>query len=282
MPKQRNVSDVVDDIHESILATPKHQRRLRSKTFWANFGYAKRTADRIERVQQELKQRGIAVNLGDAELGSEGKEEWIVLTVFEPGPPPPGTVGPDSSKDVPTPDERWFRTIETRIFESEREVEYYFIVPLLERLGYEEDDLAIGFPVQMYEGVKKVNKEADFVVFNGSNGTAGTDLPFSRSKADALLVVEAKKTGKILTEDAVSQARSYAMWLTTPYFLVTNGEEVRVYNFRGAVQPDVLLMNFNRVDLRDRWPLLYQTLNKADVIRYKANLLKVLQGARPG
>ena len=55
--------------------------------------------------------------------------------------------------------------MEQRTFESEREVEYYFIVPLLENLGYEEADFAIGYPVQMYEGVKKVNKVADFVLF---------------------------------------------------------------------------------------------------------------------
>jgi hypothetical protein len=61
-----------------------------------------------------------------------------------------------------------------REFETEREVEYYFVVPLLEQLGYEEDDFAIGYPVQMYEGVRKVNKEADFILFNG----------LSRSKED--------------------------------------------------------------------------------------------------
>ena len=54
-----------------------------------------------------------------------------------------------------------------REFDSEREVEYYFVVPLLEQLGYAEDDFAIGYPVQMYEGVKKVNKEADFALLNG-------------------------------------------------------------------------------------------------------------------
>src|SRR5205814_993754 len=123
--------------------------------------------------------------------------------------------------DIPMPPASWFDLMARRAFESEREVEYYFIVPLLEHLGYEEDDFAIGYPVQMYEGVKKVNKEADFVLFNG----------LSRAKDDALLIVEAKKTEKILTEDAVGQARAYAMWLSTPYYIVTNGDEIRVYLF---------------------------------------------------
>ena len=42
--------------------------------------------------------------------------------------------------------------MKTLVFESEREVEYNFIMPLLEKLGYEEADVVIGCPVIMYEG----------------------------------------------------------------------------------------------------------------------------------
>jgi hypothetical protein len=164
------------------------------------------------------------------------------------------------------PTDSWFDLMARRVFESEREVEYYFVVPLLEQLGYEEDDLAIGFPVQMYEGTKKVNKEADFVLFNGSN----------RAKENALLIVEAKRTEKILTEDAVGQARAYAMWLSTPYYIVSNGDEVRVYLFRGAIQADVILMTFRRSDLREQWSSFYQTVSKAAVIQRKATLVEQL------
>lgn len=157
--------------------------------------------------------------------------------------------------------------MEQRVFESEREVEYYFVVPLLEQFGYEEDDFAIGYPVQMYEGVKKVNKEVDFVLFNGAG----------RSKENALLIVEVKKSGKIITEDAVGQARAYAMWLTPPYYLVTNGDEIRVYLFRGAVQPDVMLTTLKRTDLRQHWAMLYKILNKTAAIEYKTKWSKMLE-----
>jgi hypothetical protein len=139
---------------------------------------------------------------------------------------------------------------------------------LREQFGYVEDDFAIGYPVQIYEGVKKVNKEADFVLFNG----------LSHTKDDALLVVEAKKTEKIITEDTLGQVRAYALWLTTPYYLVTNGDDVRLYLFRGAMQAD-LLLSFNRKDMRQQWPVLYQSLNKQAVIDYKHRLGKVFAGA---
>jgi Type I restriction enzyme R protein N terminus (HSDR_N) len=111
------------------------------------------------------------------------------------------------------------------------------------------------------------------------NGSRAELARVSRTRDDALLVVEAKKTERILTEDAVGQARAYAMWLTTPYYLVTNGEDLRVYLFRGAVQSDVLLMNFRRAELAQNWLAFWQTLNKDAVIEYKEKLRKVLDGA---
>lgn len=271
MAKLQPVPDVVEEIFQSILATPKRQRRLRSKTFWAKFGFKVRTKDRVEQVREALKRRGLLTNFEDEEFGTESKDDWIILTYVEP-PRPPTVLEEELASDIPVPmpSDEWFDMMEKRFFESEREVEYYFVVPLMEQLGYEEDDFVIGFPVQMYEGVKKVNKEADFVLFNGP----------SRTKDDALLIVEAKKTDRVLTEDAVGQARAYALWLTTPYYLVTNGEEVRVYLFRGAIQPDVMILNFYRFGLREQWRALYRTLHKTAVIEYKNRLRAMLEAQR--
>lgn len=269
MSKTSPVADVIEGIFQSVLATPKRQRRLRSKTLWEDMlGFKVRTKERVELVKAAIKQRGLLLNIEEAAFGTEDKDEWIILTYVEPPRPPAVLQEELPTTDIPSPPDSWFAMIAQREFESEREVEYYFVVPLLEALGYEEADFAIGFPVQMFEGVKKVNKEADFVLFNGN----------SRAKDDALLIVEAKKTEKILTEDATGQARAYAMWLSTPYYLVTNGEELRVYLFRGAVQPDVMLMTFPRTAMQQNWPQLYQTLNKAAVIEYKAKLKKMLEG----
>lgn len=217
--------------------------------------------------KEALRRRSVILNLDDGAFGTEDKDEWLILSYIEPELPAAASVQPELPvADIPMPPDSWFDLMASRSFESEREVEYYFIVPLLEHLGYEEDDFAIGYPVQMYEGVKKVNKEADFVLFNG----------LSRSKDDALLIVEAKRMEKILTEDAIGQARGYAIWLSTPYYVVTNGNEVRVYLFRGAIQPDVMLMTFKRSELRQQWAALYQTLNKRAVIDFKEKLSRVL------
>lgn len=266
MVRQASISDVADSIVQSIVATPKRQRRLRSKTFWDLFGFKVRTKDRVLSVQQALRDRGVLTNIDEDTFGTEDKDTWIILS--QVSPEPPLSTKPENDT-VPAPSDSWFQLIEERLFESEREVEYYFVAPILEQLGYIEADIAIGYPVQMYEGVKKVNKEADFVVFNGD----------SRDRDAALLVVEAKRTRRLLSDDAVGQARGYAMWLTTPYYLVTNGEEIRVYLFRGAVQADVLLLKCQRSELREHWRDLYRSLNRDAIIKYKRRLGDALNAA---
>lgn len=267
MTKKPQVIDVVEEIYQSILNTPKMQRRLLSSTFWNKFRFKMRTKERVEEVKETLRQHNLIISIDDSEFGMERKNDWIKLILVEP---PSSEVIQEISDgtplNVPTPPDDWFSLMEQRVYESEREVEYYFIMPLLEKLGYTEEDFAIGYPVQMFEGVKRVTKEADLVVFNGAN----------RSKENTLLVVEAKKSDKIITDDAVGQARAYSMWLSPPYYLVANGKEIRVYLFRGAVQSDILLLNLKRNDLRHNWTALYKTLNKTAVIEHKSKLGDIL------
>lgn len=48
--RPRSIPDVLEEMLQSILATEKRQRRLRSKTFWDLFGFNRRTADRVAHV----------------------------------------------------------------------------------------------------------------------------------------------------------------------------------------------------------------------------------------
>lgn len=259
-----SVPDVVEEMLQSVKASPQRQRRLRSKTFWANFGFAVRTKERVATVRSTLAEKGLLVNLEN--LGEEDKDEWIVLSYVEPPKPEAltsaiqGTM-PDVSH-IPFPPDEWFDRIQAQEFESEREVEIWFVLPLLLQLGYQEPDLAVGFPVTMFEGVKKVQKEADCIVFNGRG----------REKEDALLVVECKRSSRIILDDAVGQARAYAMWLSTPYYLVTNGDQVKLFLFRGAIQTDVQLLHCDRNTLKDHWPVLYQHVARDSVVDYKRKL----------
>lgn len=156
-----------------------------------------------------------------------------------------------------------------RDYESEREVEHYFIMPLMEHLGYTEIDFAMDWLVPIYQGTKKVNSRADLVVFNGT----------SRSNSAALLVVEAKMPDRNhkLSDDAVGQARSYANCLTTPYYIVTDGLELRVYIYRLGLSSDALHFCIARTELKASWPDLFTALNRNAVLDYKKSLTKLFQ-----
>jgi len=264
MAKAFLIEEVVEEILQAVLATPKRQRRLLSKTLWDKFGFKVRTKERISQVAAELKRRGLTINLDASVFGTEAKDAWIMITYVEQYDVSTG--GPEGRIDhVPTPDHAWFEALKQRTFESEREVEYYFILPLVKQLGYVEDDCVIGHPVQIFQGTNKTNSVADVVLFSGKQ----------RDRDNTLVVIEAKK--RKLTEDAIGQARSYAQALTTPYYLVTNGEQLRVYRFQGALMADVKLMDFKRAELEQEWVSLYQLLNKSAVLERKKRLEQFLR-----
>jgi hypothetical protein len=265
MTRGPSVEQVAEDLLESILAAPKRQRRLLSKTFWHRFGFKVRSRERVDQVWAALRDRGVIISVTDGEFGSEGKKDWVVLSYVEPHPTD-GRRRDEGPEDViPQPDPEWFEQLAQRRFASEREVEYFFAIPLLEQLGYAPGNCAVGHRVEMYEGVKKVSKEADLVVFA------------DEQREDALIVVEAKRMGRPLTDDVAGQAKAYSLWLRTPYYVLTNGNDIRVYHFRGPWHADVLLLSFTRAELREKWAELYRCLNPETVVEFKQRLREQLQ-----
>ena len=105
---------------------------------------------------------------------------------------------------------------------------------------------------------RKTKTEADFVLFNGLN----------RSRDNALMVVEAKNTGKKIG-DYIGQARSYAMFLGTPYFLVTNGDDIRVFLYRSPIESDVEVFKSTRMHISSTFQSLYNLVSKKAIVEYK-------------
>jgi hypothetical protein len=289
MTKRKKIvpAEIADTVYASIVASPKRQKRLKSSTFWDMFDYSYRTANRVAEIAALLVERNITCTLADGEFGREEKDEWLILSVLEP-PHPPGiesaTVGA-APAIVPPPD-KWFEQLATREYESEREVEHYFVLPLLDQLGYAEEDIAIGPTVEMFEGVKRVKKEADIIVYNGQGRSPSDTLIVvetkdshklltadhtgqGRSPSDTLIVVETKDSHKLLTADHTGQARSYAMWTRAPYYVVTNGVDTEVWLFRGAVQQDIRILPFARTEIKSIWPSLHAKLSRDAVVGYK-------------
>lgn len=244
----------VEKISAALQATPKRSRRVLLKTLLKEFGFKVRSGDRVTRMAAGLNDAGIHVfpNLADCD-----RDDWVTLSLLD-AQVPSGEDNPVPKIDKLIAEDPWFDTIREKSFASEREVEIRFIVPLLERLGYHEDDRADGYPVDIVTGVKKTRAEADFVLFDGSKREVG----------NVLLVVEAKRTGKRLS-DHIAQAHSYALYLAAPYYMLTNGDDIRVFVNQAPIGKDVEIFKGNRQDLRGSFSELYQLISRDVVVEYR-------------
>jgi hypothetical protein len=247
---ENNEAEVVLEMYQSVMLSQTKQKRLKSSTFWKLFNVKSRQKAIIEKIAYLVNEQDLDIKVkSGARFGEEDKTDWIILTSkILPEPEKP------FSETIPTvyPDDSWFEMIKTRIFDTEREVETYFIVPLLEMLGYQYDDICIGYSIEIFRGVQKTKVEADFVLFNGK----------SRDKKDVLLVVEAKHSNKGINIDHIGQARSYSHELLPSYYIISNGEQIIVFQFNGSLIPDEKVMDFNRSDLKEYWSEFYSHVNK--------------------
>lgn len=208
-----------------------------------------KTIEKIKRLSDE-KDLDIAVKSG-IPFGDHKDDDWIVFT-YDP---------------VPVPDPRWFEEMLIRDYESEREVETYFIAPLLEKLGYDYDDIVIDYPIQAMKGSRKERpKHADFVLFNGSG----------RNINDVLLIIEAKSSDKDIASYAIGQAKYYARELLPTRYIVTNGIMISVFEFNGLRTQDSQILNFDKRNLRDFWRVFYRCVSKKSTLKAK---LKNSQGS---
>jgi hypothetical protein len=258
MKPRPELSAVIDNLHRWILTAPTRQRRVRSRTFWNRFRYKSRTQDRVAAVKEALTNKGIQILQPPGDIfGTEDWGDWVLVSTGELLPPRP----PDS----------WFETMATRQFESEDEVDSFFVIHLLEALGYLEADIAQGYAVPMAAGSLQRPGHADFAVFDGAN----------RAAVSPLLVVESKAFGKKLTVRAFTQARSYAWWLSAPYYLVTNADDLLLFEYPGVPnQSEEAVMSFKRTQLQDRWSEFAGRLHREAVIIWKAQIAEVLARTR--
>lgn len=153
---------------------------------------------------------------------------------------------------------------------NEATVELQLVQPLLGLLGYGMEDIAPKYPIKFQKGRKGRPHEADFAIFNGRD----------RSKDDALLVVEAKKTGEPLA-NARQQAESYAANIGAPFFLCTNGETIEVWQIQLAGSSECVVTG-QVEDILSLQSKLEMLLRKEAAIDYKRQVQRpTFSGQRP-
>lgn len=253
------------EIFKAVTQSSSGSQRIKARTLIKKFGFQRRTEENTSEITRALQEVGVIVHPSILKFGDEysiSLDDWIVLSVVRENPK---SLGRESLEDQESADQwskdDWFDLIKTKTFRTEREVETKFIIPLLIRLGYSDDDRYDNMPVITYDGSRKVIRRADFVL-SCSNCES--------LKGQFLLVVEAKRASKGgELEAAFKQSKSYAFWIGCYHSLVTDGEHIEVFGLSANhVKSDTLLLRCHRNDLREKFPEIYNLVGKKALVKY--------------
>jgi len=256
-----NASEVSAALRADVDQSSTGVKRLKVRTLLAKFGYGKRTDNNTAEITQLLSAVGLILNPPLVRFGESWlitSDDWIYLSNDVPDVPSTDPLPPTWNADG------WFDRIASLELRTEKEVEIKFIVPLLARLGYGDDDRYDGMPVPAAQGSRKTTLVIDFALFNSS---------LSSLCNQPLLTVEAKREGRLAKqqelESAHNQAKSYCLWAQCDYFMVTDSRTIQTFHIaRGRLGELAPLFACERNELPVRFGDLYARVSKEALTRY--------------
>ncbi|MGI9179492.1 MAG: type I restriction enzyme HsdR N-terminal domain-containing protein [Longimicrobiaceae bacterium] len=268
MPLPEDAEQIAEAIRKDVSSSRSARKRLKVRSLLRKFGYAKRSDSNTAEITQLLSGRGISINPPIVRLGNDwelSKEDWVYLSTDQQNASPRPVNG--GSATAPPSDwngDEWFDRVADKALRTEKEVEIKFIVPLLTRLGYSEDDRYDGMPVPAAHGSRSTTLVIDFALFN-------SDLEVLRNQP--LLTVEAKREQRLAKAkellSAHNQAKSYSLWTQCDFFLVTDSRTIQVFHVaRGGLDGPSPLFSCSRQQLKSRFGELYQLISKNALTRH--------------
>jgi len=243
-------------------------KRIKVRTLIKKFGFLKRTEESSRKITQLLAGNGIYLNPSIMKIGEVWKltlDDRVTLShkIKEEAEKKEYKLNRNFNDDA------WFDKLNDRIFRTEREVETKFIIPLLYKLGYIEDDRYDGMIFKAYNGSKSTILETDFSLFDAENENLENQV---------LLVVEAKKEDRLVKEvelaKAQKQTKSYAIWLSCHYGLVTDARKIQVLNLFPSIGGIVVIFECQVSELKERFEELYNLIGKQSLVEYYENLVR--------
>ncbi len=242
-------------------------RKIRIRTLLKKFGYQKRSDSNTAKITAALDEVGLSISPSIMRFGDQwdlSTEDWVYLSFPEVA----DEAGPLRVSPPPTwKDDGWFERIARSYLRTEKEVEIKFIVPLLFKLGYSEDDRYDGMPVRAAHGSRATTLVIDFALFNN-------ELESLRNQP--LLTVEAKREHRLAKAKEVTaahnQAKSYSLWTQCDFFMVTDSRLLQLFDLtrRGwqGPAPEAPAFSCERAELKERFPELYGLASKEALTRH--------------
>ena len=255
-------SEIAKEITES-----EKPKRIKVRTLIKKFGFVKRTEDSSRKITQELSELGIYLNPSIMKIG----ENWKLFLDERV------TLSHEKRKDQKSSEikiienfnaDKWFDNLGERDFRTEREVETKFIIPLLNRLAYSENDRYDGMTFKAFNGSRPTILETDCSLFASDNDLLDNQV---------LLVVEAKRENRLVKEveleKAQKQTKSYAIWLSCHFGLVSDGRKIQVLDLFPNIGGMNILFDCNISELKERFSELYNLIGKEKLVEYYENLV---------
>ncbi len=269
---------IAQELFRSIGEAAGSSKRMKARSLLRKFGYEKRSDANTGVITEALYLEGVAINPAIIRLGTDWQidlDDWVFLTRED-------TVASKQAAVDATELPRdwnaagWFSRLGELNLRSEKEVEIKFIVPLLSRLGYLEEDRYDGMPCKANQGSRKTTYTADFALHNVSE----TSL-----KGQVLLIAEAKKEDRLKRpteiQNAFRQAKSYAVWAQCRHLLVTDGRQIVAYEIlRAGVIDETPVFTCQRGELIDQFGKLYAKCSKKALTRFYTRLVAAVEEAR--
>ncbi|MBD1876979.1 type I restriction enzyme HsdR N-terminal domain-containing protein [Nodosilinea sp. FACHB-131] len=266
MPLPDHTPLIVKEIYDSVYLSKNGRRKLKIRTLISKFNLHRRTEENTSEITQILQEAGIILTPSIMKLGNDWElsfDDWVILSkasIEEVN----ATDSIDNSLPEDWNDDQWFNEIQNKNLRTEREVETKFLIPLLYKFGFSEDERYDSMPMHTYHGSKPSVIHVDCALFNHDYESLSNQV---------LLIVEAKHETRLQKEmeldNARKQAKSYAVWTGCYHCLVTDGRKIVVYKLaRNHLENDTQLFSCYISELKDNFNRLYSIISKKALSNY--------------
>jgi hypothetical protein len=268
--KKISAEEIAINLSEEILLTGK-SKRLKVRTLLKYFNYEKRTEESATKITELLADNNILLNPSIMKIGDDWKLKFDDIVYLTPRI----VTAREEVKQIKGIDiynwksDKWFDEVLTKKFRTEKEVENKFIIPLLNRLNFSENDRYDGMLVSAAHGSKQTTLEVDFALFNSEN---------ENLEHQPLLVVEAKKEDRlnkqVELDKAQKQVKSYAVWLSCHFGLVTDSKTIQIIDLFPTINGMKVLFKCKREELKEKFEEIYKLISKESLTKYYEKLYK--------
>lgn len=268
--KKVSLEKLADKISEEVLSNGKF-KRIKVRTLLRHFDFEKRTEENATRITELLSKRNILLNpsimkFGDAWQLKLDDRVYLLKRTEEI------RVEKEKTEKIEIYDyqsDEWFDEVQKKQFRTEKEVENKFIIPLLKRLGFSDDDRYDGMIVKAAHGSKSTTLEVDFALFNSEN---------ENLEGQTLLVAEAKKEDRLYKQveldKAQKQVKSYAIWLSCHFGIVTDSKTIQVIDLFPSIKGMKVIFDCKRENLKENFHQLYKLTSKNSLTKYYEQLIR--------